>query len=798
MFEYTRSQHFQFGYAKPQRPLTDENVSWMSRRQAKDEIFVAKYGRAETKLPSWRVANKQAAIAILEDCRRRSLTPLVCYSGGLDSEIALVAFLEARKETDPDFPISVVTLYLDGDLNSHDTKFVEIFKSRLSDFGFSEKGLTFYRRQLNAIDFWNSEEFLALAKETQIVSPIVLCQLWLCAEMLKENPQFLPIIGQGEIHLVKDTSERYVPGVSPYTPTVWRIVETENLCGMYRYFIKRGAPAIPGFFQYLPEQFESQLRTNSVIHELLSHCRVGKLGTRSSKREIVMQDYPELESRPKFHGFETIEAAHDLCRKRLGELMPECEAHWYQDVFSLYQNLRPNLKGPFTHKDWSFALGRDGELFQQRRDCDDIFASEWHTRKNTPPEIPLNDVFKKAEEALVEFVKTSEPCTLLHDGSLVARWIHGLCPGLPLVGAATVSRMRSHEIVTDVFETDICDSGSMLLYRMAKMLKGTNGASRILIPRLHSRMETSARTVWIESEREARLAFGLRKLFDESNLALPYCNSGLLESVQHAVAALTQKFGTDAWTTKLKERVSELETRSDAPESGHLVYQAEIGLRKIDSCFFSLANPSVATMNSSFVWPITDAKIGTGLDGLDRTILASGLTPIPIDEWLRWAKFGAPDLKLGGNLFYRQTVHGFGLIAKNFRQAVALKSQRGETICVACIQILDSEPNGTLRIRGVTTPIEFRRKGHASKLLRSIANALRSNKEICERFSKVEVWAATEVVPAFETAGFIKSNDLDPRDEPVYLVAENKLATSGRVLQPMILPLNTGPANDQV
>lgn len=839
MFDYTNRQHFQFGYAKPGRALTEENVQWMCHRKNSEDEFVAKYGRAKDNYGTWREANKAAALLILKNCRDMQLTPLICYSGGLDSEIVLVAFLEARKEFDPEFPIELATLDLEGELNRHDTDFVDRFKNRLTTLGHSPIGLQFHRRKLDAIKFWNSPEFLALAKETQIVSPIVICQAWLCGEMLHKNSRYLPVIGQGEIHLVKDTPKDYHPGLSPYTPSTWRIAETENLCGLYRFFIGRQAPAVPGFFQFLPEQFETQLRTNPMIHELVSNTRIGKLGTRSSKREIILFDYPELEARPKYHGFETIEAEHDIWRKRLNEMMPECEGHWYLDFYSLYRSLRPEITGVFEHGDWSATIGRAGRYRLRRLDDDDIFTSEWksttnpvldawnrhpseHCTDSSSPDkmsgtVPANllvnvsgaeadkltrngsgslTVFTDVEAAIQKFLSTGEQFILAHDGSLVARWLHALKPDLKVLGAAQVPRLRPHQVIPDVLETDLMDVNSLLVFLLAKSAKAETlserpnktglDSARLLLPRINSRIEFGSRPVWIESERDARLVFNLRSHFTERQLAIPFCDF----QIQFEVAKCLRALGPKDWQLALECRVAELEEKNlSIDDVQSFASQADAVRRRLAGYLERLTRPTFATMNSSTVLSNSSTEIGKGLEGIETAISAKGLTSISIDEWASRAKLATPDLKVGGNLFFRQTVYGRQLISQNFRKAVALKSLGGEILCTACVQILDPPPAGTLRIRGIVTEPPFRRQGHAKELIARLSEALRASPAICSQFAKLEVWAAPEIVNAFTFAGFQSDNNQAPLDEPLYVTSENKLLPSGRILKPMLMAL---------
>lgn len=310
MFEYTYKNHFMFGY-EPDR--------FFCNRQSGQEVFIAKYGRSERSLSSWREANIQACVDIHRKCRG----PIwVLFSGGVDSEICVRSFLEAR------VPIKIATLKFQNGLNEHDISYVKRFENK-----FGVESVYF---ELDLEKFWTSPEFYRLVDHIQCVSPILACHLWLADQL-----DGTPIIGQGEPHLKKEVPEDYVPGESPYMPSPWMLVESERLCSLYKHFIFQNRAAVPGFYQYLPEQFYSYLKFNPFLEDLVNNRVVGKLGTRTSKNKIAYQFYPEIQPREKQTGFEFIQGLHDHKRAELALRFPHSDANFYIGYQELLNQLKP-------------------------------------------------------------------------------------------------------------------------------------------------------------------------------------------------------------------------------------------------------------------------------------------------------------------------------------------------------------------------------------------------------------------------------------------------------------------------
>lgn len=311
MFEYTFENHFQFGYL---------NGSTFSNRVSPGDTFVASYGKCRTQISSWREANRQACIDIAQ---KSSSQIYILFSGGTDSEICIRSFIEAE------IPFKIATLRFTHGLNSHDLYYVEKLKQELN--------LPVSYFDLDILDFWESNDFYNLVDRIQCVSPILACHLWLADQL-----DGLPIIAQGEPHLKKEIPSDYIPGHSPYLPSKWNLLESERLCSLYKHFSLQGRPAIPGFFQFLPEQIYTYLTANPLLQDLVQNKVIGKLGTRSSKNLMAQQFYPELTPRQKFTGYEKIEEQHDKKRSELASRFPDSDQVFSFEYNELVKNLAPS------------------------------------------------------------------------------------------------------------------------------------------------------------------------------------------------------------------------------------------------------------------------------------------------------------------------------------------------------------------------------------------------------------------------------------------------------------------------
>ncbi|MDX9730898.1 MAG: 7-cyano-7-deazaguanine synthase, partial [Bdellovibrionales bacterium] len=216
----THRNHFEFGY---------NGVPFSERNSADDEWFV-RYGACERMPHSFYEECLKTARLI----RESTTLPIdVLFSGGVDSEVALRAFLDAGIE------VRVLSLRFARGLNAHDIEWVERVCSGL--------GVKARYVDLDLERFWETDAY-DYAARTQCVSPQLVSTMWLA-----DQTDGYCVLGSGENFIVKRLEESYIPGESPYLRSIWDLFEKEKIASWYRHFLLQNRDAAPGFFQFTPE-----------------------------------------------------------------------------------------------------------------------------------------------------------------------------------------------------------------------------------------------------------------------------------------------------------------------------------------------------------------------------------------------------------------------------------------------------------------------------------------------------------------------------------------------------------------
>ena len=286
MFEYTLNNHFKFGF---------NHLNQYQSRTSIEDIFTFEYGKTTDPNISWKAANEKAAKEIYE---KKIGDIYILLSGGLDSEICLRSF------ADQNLPLRAVTLRFSDAIQHEEIKYIEILKKEID---FKHEYI-----DVKISDFLTSDIFYSTADYVKCQIPLLSCHMWLANQL-----DGTPIIAQGEVLLHKTVESNYIPGQTPYLPSSWKLSESEVFCSLYMNFILRKKPAIPGFFQYLPEQIYSFLTKNPYLEKLVNNEVIGKLSTRTSKNKMILQFYQNAADRQKLHGFETILDLHENTKNLL-------------------------------------------------------------------------------------------------------------------------------------------------------------------------------------------------------------------------------------------------------------------------------------------------------------------------------------------------------------------------------------------------------------------------------------------------------------------------------------------------
>lgn len=287
----TYKNHFRFGY----------NGVAFTGRQSDQDLWTVSYGPCEREPLRFREECIETARRIREST---DLPIWVMLSGGVDSEVVLQSFVLAQ------IPVTAAIMRFKDDLNGHDIRWGVSACEHLS------VPYTFF--DLDLVSFWR-ERGMEYAVPTRCVSPQLLPAMYLIDQI-----EGYPVMGSGECLLVKRLPPGYVPGHRAYPGGVWDLYEKEKIASWYRHLMVRGRDGCVGFFQFTPEVMLSYLLDPLVV-DLVCNKLEGKLTSESSKLSIYQRHF-DLESRPKYSGYEKVKEEDLEFRQVLVERFPSSSA----------------------------------------------------------------------------------------------------------------------------------------------------------------------------------------------------------------------------------------------------------------------------------------------------------------------------------------------------------------------------------------------------------------------------------------------------------------------------------------
>jgi hypothetical protein len=306
MHQYTDRNHFRFGY----------DGKWFTQRSSGEQKWTVAYGPCTRPVKDWRTENTDAARLIWE----RHKDPCLLFSGGLDSEIALRAFIDAG------VPVKVYTIRFENGLNWHDTKYAGDACEAL--------GVRQHFLDLNLGDYAASGEADHYGNIAHAPAPEVTISMWAADRM-----DGTPVVGQGECYLAKDLPSTFIPKISREVPAPWVLMEREWVASWYRFFLHSHRPAVPGFFQYTAEQILSFLN-EPLVQQMTRDEIPGVIESPTIKHRIYSHRYP-VEARQKYTGFELAGNALRFARSRLALRYADYNGEAKTPVTTLIQNLLP-------------------------------------------------------------------------------------------------------------------------------------------------------------------------------------------------------------------------------------------------------------------------------------------------------------------------------------------------------------------------------------------------------------------------------------------------------------------------
>lgn len=290
--QLTLNNYFQFGY---------DNATYNIRQTAHDKFWV-RHERCQRPIGSFKDECLSAA-QIIYDLASSPLALL--FSGGMDSEVMVRSFHKAK------VPFKIYIIQFMDNKNNHDTAHA----FRVCE----ELNMTPIVLELDIKKFFNSELGLKYMLELQSNSPARTPIFW-ALDQIDEYP----VLGQGEAYLVKRsfsnialdyrglTSDCFTEILCENSPD-WDLWEEENVLSWYRYFIIRDRPGAPGFFQFTPELFLSQIKDTTTL-SLITNQIEGKVSNISSKYHFYSRHFP-LKERVSYNGLEQVKHIDKIYRE---------------------------------------------------------------------------------------------------------------------------------------------------------------------------------------------------------------------------------------------------------------------------------------------------------------------------------------------------------------------------------------------------------------------------------------------------------------------------------------------------
>lgn len=291
---YTKDNHFKFGY----------DGCWFQTRTHAAQRYTIEFGRCHQVPQDWRTETVNAARSIAGTAEQ----PIhVLYSGGIDSEVTLLGFLAG------DVPVTADIMRFAHGLNDHDICYAVAFCQR--------HAVPYHIHEIDIVEFFAGPMY-EYAAISHCVSPQLCATMWLVDQIDGHA-----VLGQGECVLVLHDGQ-------------WKFRESEKVNAWYRFYMARRRAGVPGFHQYTPEQMLSFLLDPTFTPYMTTAS--GKTSNKSLKHTIYNRYFP-VQARPKYTGFENVQAQDDHHRARLLQLYAEWDDVAMIPVADFIASLQPVL-----------------------------------------------------------------------------------------------------------------------------------------------------------------------------------------------------------------------------------------------------------------------------------------------------------------------------------------------------------------------------------------------------------------------------------------------------------------------
>lgn len=255
-------------------------IPWTMRTSLYDKFFIS-YGKIESMPVSFRQASIDSVKEISQYCNSVNKTPLILYSGGIDSEFIIAAFISAGVK------FSVGHVKYMPNYNAHETEYVKKFCDRYK--------LDLKEFEVDAVEFLQDSTTMENAVKDN-ARLIELQLLTAISDTIKD--QYYPVSDHPGVMLYRGNFDLN-------RPSQWFWKDYEHLAAYYFHCMRSNIDACPSFFHWSPEIMLAFLQ-DPLIEDLTSNNIYGKITIRTSTLPLYRNAFPEFnfEPRPKYRGFE--------------------------------------------------------------------------------------------------------------------------------------------------------------------------------------------------------------------------------------------------------------------------------------------------------------------------------------------------------------------------------------------------------------------------------------------------------------------------------------------------------------
>ena len=274
---FTIDNHFTFGY---------NGIPFVEKKNHKLDKFFCSYSRCSRNPGSFKQECINTANEVYMQAKQLGRIPYLFLSGGLDSEVVVKAFIDAKVE------FKIISFRFKNNFSSHETYYIDRFikKNNLKHIYYDIDPEWLFTDE--AEDYINQSQ----CSQSEMLPHMKLIKhVW-------DNLDGFPVLGNGDLYVSKDISVDWIFDRNK-PKYIWNYIEYEYILAWNRFAIKNNILGCLGFFMHNPEIVLSMIKEPE-MNNCINNKIPRKLSSRSTKSIVYINSWNDLELRVKYNGSE--------------------------------------------------------------------------------------------------------------------------------------------------------------------------------------------------------------------------------------------------------------------------------------------------------------------------------------------------------------------------------------------------------------------------------------------------------------------------------------------------------------